>query len=284
MEHHFDIDVAKEYGVIEAVLINHLQMWIKKLMANEANLHDDKTWVSCSNKALERLFPYLSTRALRTALGHLRDKGVIEVGNYNDNTYNRTLWYAFVDEEKWICQKRQIHLSKTTNPDVISDECIDNNIYILSPTNVVDNIPSKGKNEDLENNIKEKEEKKNVDLFGNEIEQNENGKDVATVVEFWNENVGDVFSKIKKLTDKRKKKIKSLVKDNGLEACKSAILKAKESEFLKGNNSRGWKLSFDDFLEERFFVKIIEGGYDNNRPSNPQPDAGTRKRNYDEEF
>ena len=121
-------------------------------------------------------------------------------------------------------------------------------------------------------------------MFGNEIEKNETGIEVSTVVEFWNDKVGDVFSKIKKLTDKRKKKIKFLVKENGLDVCKSAILKAKESDFLKGNNSRGWKLSFDDFLEERFFVKIIEGNYDNNRASTPQPDAGTRKRNYDEEF
>ena len=137
MEHSFDIEVAQEHGIAEAIFIKHFQFWIAKNKANGSHQHDNRTWTYNSNKAFAELFPYLSTQSIRTALKHLTERGVIITGNYNDNPYIKTLWYAFADENKWICQLQQTDLLKSTNGFVKNDKCINTDI------DYTDNKPNK---------------------------------------------------------------------------------------------------------------------------------------------
>ena len=147
MEHHFDIDVAKEYGVVEAVLIYNFQYWIMKNIANGKHLHDGRHWTYNSQQALLQLFPYLSRQSLRTALQHLKDKGVIITGNYNDTAYDRTVWFAFADEEKWLFSNQPKHWLESTNGVVESGQPIpynntDNNNSPLSNDNTPKGVES----------------------------------------------------------------------------------------------------------------------------------------------
>ena len=128
MEHSFDIEVAEEYGIHEAIFIKHFQFWIVRNKANGIHQHDDRTWTYNSNKAFTKLFPYMSQKTIRTTLDHLKDKGVLTTGNYNDNPHNRTLWYAFVDEEKWICQFQRMDLPKSANANADDGKCINTDI------------------------------------------------------------------------------------------------------------------------------------------------------------
>lgn len=145
MEHHFDIDVAKEYGVVEAVLIYNFQYWIMKNIANSKHLHDGRHWTYNSQQALLQLFPYLSRQSLRTALQHLKDKGVIITGNYNDTAYDRTVWFAFADEEKWLFSNQPKHWLESTNGVAESDQPIPyNNTNNNNPQLSKDNIPQGG--------------------------------------------------------------------------------------------------------------------------------------------
>lgn len=113
MEHHFDIDLATEYGVFESVLINHFQFWIKKNVANEMHFHDGHYWTYNTLKGLHELFPYVTSEQVRRALERLVDKNVLMKGNYNTTAMNRTLWFSFVDEEKFL--NCQMHLALTPN-------------------------------------------------------------------------------------------------------------------------------------------------------------------------
>ena len=115
MQHSFDIDIAKEYGILEAVLLSHLQFWIEKNRANETNLFDGEYWTYNSTRAFNELFPYVSERQIKLALKHLRDEGVIQVGNYNTVAYDRTLWYAFTKKGKSIVQKCTMDSTKMSN-------------------------------------------------------------------------------------------------------------------------------------------------------------------------
>lgn len=136
MEHHFDVDIAKEFGIEEAVIINHFQFWLRKNSSNGTNFHDGRHWTFNSQKAMLELFPYLTEKMLRTAMSHLIDRGVLIDGNYSENKYDRTKWYAFADEEKWICQKRQMDSPKTANGFADSGEPIpDNNTQIKDTDN-----------------------------------------------------------------------------------------------------------------------------------------------------
>ena len=57
MQHSFDIIIAKEYGVLEAILINHLEYWIAKNASNQKNFYDGKYWTYNSIKSFNQLFP-----------------------------------------------------------------------------------------------------------------------------------------------------------------------------------------------------------------------------------
>jgi len=102
MEHSFDIELAKKYGVKEAILIRHFQFWITKNKANGVNYYDGRTWTYNSIKAFQEIFPYLTERQIRYALDNLVKKGVLIKGNYNKSKYDHTLWYAFKDESIFL--------------------------------------------------------------------------------------------------------------------------------------------------------------------------------------
>jgi hypothetical protein len=101
-QHYFDIEVAAEYGVHSAIFINHFQFWIAKNRSAESNFHDGRTYTYGSNKSLAALFPYFTEKQVRDTLKKLENGGVLVSGNYNKTAYDRTKWYAFVDEEKWL--------------------------------------------------------------------------------------------------------------------------------------------------------------------------------------
>ncbi len=113
MTYTFDIEIAKEYGVNEAILITNLQFWIKKNQANEKNYYEGHYWTYNSIKAWQKLFPFWTEKTIRTILNHLIEKGVIITGNYNQSKYDRTLWYAFADESIWLNGK--IHSPEREN-------------------------------------------------------------------------------------------------------------------------------------------------------------------------
>lgn len=69
--------------------------------------------------------------------------------------------------------------------------------------------------------------------------------------------------KIKMLSDKRKKAIKSFLKQLDFIDFETACKKANESNFLTGNNGNGWKADFDFIIRVDKALNIIEGKYDN---------------------
>ena len=116
------------------------------------------------------------------------------------------------------------------------------------------------------------------DTIKNKYNKNEliriNKKEYIYVI--WNELAEELsLSKIKMLTDKRKRKIDVLLKKYTIEEIAEALEKIKESDFLQGKTSN-WQMTFDDFIEERKFIKLLEDGY-KNKNSNKNSDIKTDK-------
>ena len=118
MQHSFDVEIAKEYGLKEAILMNHLWFWIEKNKANEIHYYDGTYWTYNSVKAFNKLFPYLSERQINNTLKELKDKGIIQTGNYNKSAYDRTMWYAFTKTGISIMQKCKMDYAKISNGNV----------------------------------------------------------------------------------------------------------------------------------------------------------------------
>lgn len=147
MEHHFNVELAKKYGILEAVIMNNLQYWIAKNMANGANYHDGFYWTYNSTKAFAELFPYASQKQIRTALKHLITEGIIQTGNYNKMPYDRTLWYAFTEKGNSILQNGNIHLPSRENGNYQEVKPIPDN----KPNNKPNNKLKESKKEDTNN-------------------------------------------------------------------------------------------------------------------------------------
>ncbi len=77
----------------------------------------------------------------------LRKDNVIITGNYNQNSYDRTLWYAFVDEDRWLGHNETIYRTNSTN---LSDQ-----MGRPIPDSNTDNNPDIKENKEI---IKERKE------------------------------------------------------------------------------------------------------------------------------
>jgi hypothetical protein len=102
MYHSFDTAHAKQYGLPEAVVIYNLQFWIVRNRANGEHFHDGRTWSYNSVRAFEKVFDYLSPKQIRGALERLVDKGVLVTGRYSEDARDRTNWYGFADESRFL--------------------------------------------------------------------------------------------------------------------------------------------------------------------------------------
>jgi len=122
MNHSFNVEIATKYGMLEAILLEHLNFWISKNKANEVNFYDGNYWTYNSTKALAQLFPYVSLNTISRALRHLKEEGLILVGNYNKISYDRTTWYAITEKGNSILQNDEMDSPKMENGFTQNDE------------------------------------------------------------------------------------------------------------------------------------------------------------------
>ena len=114
LHHSFDVDLAAVYGVNEAIIIHHFQHWIRINRKRGANFHEDRTWSYQTLQDIADHFPYWTVEEVRTIVDRLllgqnrRSKQekefepVLIKGNFNKTAFDKTIWYAFIDEEKFV--------------------------------------------------------------------------------------------------------------------------------------------------------------------------------------
>lgn len=115
MVHYFDVQVASKYGVDCAIIIANFQHWIARNAANNINYHDGRHWTFNSQKALIQIFPYWSESQIKRSLLKLVELGVLVIGNYNKNPFDKTNWYAFSDQLQWVEVGSNIPVSNRRN-------------------------------------------------------------------------------------------------------------------------------------------------------------------------
>ena len=154
--HCFDVDVAKRYGVNCAVILNNIYHWITKNEANGENFYDGYYWTYNSTKAFNDLFPYLTQKQIETALKKLRDEGILITGNYNENKYDRTLWYAITEKGKSILHTGEMDFTSGVNGFYPEGKAIPN-INTNINTNINNNINNNNNIDYKKENKKEKD-------------------------------------------------------------------------------------------------------------------------------
>ncbi len=136
MNHHFNVQFAVEYGLNEAIIFENLAFWCYKNLKNGKHIHEGIAWTYNSVRAFKELFPYMTESAIRRALHHLADSGLIKESHFTSNKYDRTKWYGvtidgyklldfdisdfetpFVKNNKWNFRNEQLLNSTDNNTD-----------------------------------------------------------------------------------------------------------------------------------------------------------------------
>lgn len=253
MEHQFCIEIASVYGIEEAIIIHNLYFWIKKNVANGNNFHDGRYWTYNSSKAFSILFPYMTESKIYRVLKSLEEKGLIVKGNYNDTKYDRTTWYSLSDKaleelnvlkydtngfSESILRKEEKDFAKMQNGIYESEEPIPYSKHTDSNTD---------KKEDT--NVSKKD-----DL------------DYDLILNSWN-NIADIVvgvSKVKRITDDRKKIIKRLITK-----CKTSVDEIVKlintipyaDDWVIGKGGKDWTINFDFLMKNtsNWYVRALEG-------------------------
>lgn len=95
-------------------------------------------------------------------------------------------------------------------------------------------------------------------------EEKENREYCNNVAKYFNEQMqGKQVRKIVKLNQSRMSQVLARTKEYGKEAVAQVIIKTANSNFLNGDNNRGFLATFDWIFRPTNFPKIYEGNYDN---------------------
>lgn len=137
LNHSFSIEHAQDYGIECAILIHHMQFWIGQNQRMGRNFNDGRTWMYQTQKEIAAIYPYWSESMIQRFIKKLIDFGVIIKGNYNQTPFDRTVWYAFKNEEKFTILRNRIMEDTETHNEIMqnrimrscdSEECIDTDI------------------------------------------------------------------------------------------------------------------------------------------------------------
>lgn len=239
MEHSFDVDIAKKFGIQPAIIFRNLFFWIEKNRANNKHFYDGHYWTYNSKKAFSELFPYMTERQIDYAIKKLIDAGLIITGNYNKVAYDRTLWYAITKKGYSILQNCEMEETELSNGN-------DDNVEPIPDINT-DDKPSINTDTTKETDVVPFEKIKK--LF------NETCKS---------------YSKVIKIEGNRRKSVAARYKEFGsdIKVFQSLFIKAEQSNFLKGNNDRNWKADFDWLINQNNMVKVLENKYKNQEVNN----------------
>lgn len=87
--------------------------------------------------------------------------------------------------------------------------------------------------------------------------------DVRRVIEEWNKLQGVGINPIRdiKPSSKRYQLLKGRIREYGIDEVLNAINNVRNSDFLRGENNRGWMITFDWFVKPNNFLKTLEGNY-----------------------
>lgn len=113
ISHAFDTGYAIAYGVEEAIMIRNFQYFITSNANRGQNFRDGRFWTYDKLEDFPNHFPYWSVKQVRRILASLIEQGIVIKGEFNERWSNRTLWYAFKDQDKFI---KNIKVPKTPLP------------------------------------------------------------------------------------------------------------------------------------------------------------------------
>ncbi|HMT03418.1 MAG TPA: hypothetical protein PKD00_08960, partial [Burkholderiales bacterium] len=98
MHHNFSVEIATQYGIEKAIILENIYFWVIKNKANEKHFYDGYYWTYNSSKAFSELFPYFNIKQIDRIIKGLIDDGLIIIGNYNKHWSDRKRWFTLTQK------------------------------------------------------------------------------------------------------------------------------------------------------------------------------------------
>ena len=95
-------------------------------------------------------------------------------------------------------------------------------------------------------------------------------EDIRRIKEAWN-SLGLQQLSVLTTASRRGSMLRSRIAEYGTEAVLEAIKKIRKSDFLKGQNAKGWIITFEWFVRPNNFPKVLEGNYDASYKADSEP-------------
>ena len=84
------------------IFIANLASWLRFNIDKEnpahRNIREGRCWSYNTIKDLHNYFDFWSVKNIRTIIKHCQEQGLILVGNFNKNKYDKTSWYTLTDK------------------------------------------------------------------------------------------------------------------------------------------------------------------------------------------
>ncbi len=134
--HSFNVNLAESYGIECAIMIHHFQFWITYNRNMKKNFRDGRTWTYNTLEEIAGYFPYWNKDKVFRIIRRLEEFGVIIKGNFNKTQFEKTMWYAFQNEEMFIVlQNCKIEDADSQNRDHESATSTTDTIPYTEPNN-----------------------------------------------------------------------------------------------------------------------------------------------------
>lgn len=284
--HSYNVEIAIEYGIEEAILIHHFAYWIGEHVTNGIDLHEGRFWSFDKTDALYAVLPeFKSKKKIEYFINKLVDKDILMKGNFNNVKFNRTLWYTFTDNGLRIIFENRIltyecmvkiieevskvsdfDFSKFGNGNPKNENTITHNNQPYSNNSPINSpIITLEESRITSNTPKENDQ---PTIFGDKIPQEkvlDENEVIRSIMGYWNTETK--FTKIRSIEGTRRKMLIARLKEEGADNVMKAIQIANQSSFL----TEKWKMNFDWFVKPSNFNKVVEGNYnDTVKPSSAQ--------------
>ena len=134
--HSFSVELATKIGLREAIILQHFYWWYEHNESIKAMNIDGHVWFYLSTAKIQEVYPYLSTQAVKTIVGHLIDEGYLVKDHKGEgqDKFDRTTWYSLTDKAIQL-----FHLPISTNGDAEISHKV-NNIVVNNISSYEENI------------------------------------------------------------------------------------------------------------------------------------------------
>jgi hypothetical protein len=100
--HSFSVDVAQDFGVEMALMLNHFSFWYLKNKSDNNQFFKGDYWVRMKATQLQEYYPYFSLRQLRYLIDKMIDLNLLKQDEFNTKKNDRTKWYCLTKKSKNI--------------------------------------------------------------------------------------------------------------------------------------------------------------------------------------